>query len=134
MIWPSLHLYEDSFHTTQPQRTSLRLTVGQAETGRHQGNLDMAWPKVCDIYDPLTPVCEVGSPINSLTGARNAPQPVHRSGPCSALGMSEMAILQELASLDPQSHVDKPDGGLLEAGKLLGVFIGQCPSVRQILT
>jgi hypothetical protein len=47
---------------------------------------------------------------------------------------ADLAVLQQLASLDPQGHVDKPDGGFLKAGKLLGVFIGQCPRVRKILT
>jgi hypothetical protein len=44
------------------------------------------------------------------------------------------SLLAQLTSLDPQRHVDKPEGGLLKAGKLLGVFIGQCSSVRQVLT
>lgn len=41
---------------------------------------------------------------------------------------------EQLAAFDPQRHVDKPDGALLEAGKLFGVFISQCPGVWNIVT
>lgn len=29
-----------------------------------------------------------------------------------------------LSSLNPQRHINEPDGGLLKTGKLLGTFIG----------